>query len=157
MFDFGFSELVVIGVVMLIVVGPERLPKVARTAGHLLGRLQRYVSDVKSDIQREMQLEELRKLQDQVKQQAQALETSVRAQTTSVETEIARTGEELRALEGAAVAGAATGASASSAAGVDAATAPAASPAGATDSQAGPQLELGLPSSNTQPAAADKA
>ena len=59
MFDFGFSELMVIGVVMLIVVGPERLPKVARTAGHLLGRVQRYVTDVKSDIQREMQLEEL--------------------------------------------------------------------------------------------------
>lgn len=58
MFDLGFSELIVIAVVTLIVVGPERLPKVARTAGHLLGRLQRYVSDVKSDIQREMQLEE---------------------------------------------------------------------------------------------------
>ena len=68
MFDFGFSELIVIGVVLLIVVGPERLPKVARTAGHLLGRVQRYVSDVKSDIQREMQLEELKKLQEQVKQ-----------------------------------------------------------------------------------------
>lgn len=48
MFDFGFSELIVIGVVLLVVVGPERLPKVARTAGHLLGRVQRYVSDVKS-------------------------------------------------------------------------------------------------------------
>ena len=63
MFDFGFSELIVIGIVLLVVVGPERLPKVARTAGHLLGRVQRYVSDVKSDIQREMQLEELKKLQ----------------------------------------------------------------------------------------------
>ena len=63
MFDFGFSELILIGVVMLVVVGPERLPKVARTAGLLLGRVQRYVSDVKSDIQREMQLEELKALQ----------------------------------------------------------------------------------------------
>ena len=70
MFDFGFSELIVIGIVLLVVVGPERLPKVARTAGHLLGRVQRYVSDVKSDIQREMQLEELKKLQEQVKHQA---------------------------------------------------------------------------------------
>ncbi len=61
MFDIGFTELLVIGVVALLVVGPERLPKVARTAGHLLGRFQRYVSSVKSDISREVQLEELRK------------------------------------------------------------------------------------------------
>lgn len=61
MFDIGFTELLVIGVVALLVVGPERLPKVARTAGHLLGRFQRYVSTVKSDISREVQLEELRK------------------------------------------------------------------------------------------------
>jgi len=88
MFDFGFSELVVIAVVTLIVVGPERLPKVARTAGHLLGRLQRYVSDVKSDIQREMQLEELKKLQQQVEQQARELESSVRGQVAKVESEV---------------------------------------------------------------------
>lgn len=69
MFDLGFSEIIVISVVALVVVGPERLPKVARTVGHLLGRAQRYVADVKSDIQREMQLEELQKLQEQVKQQ----------------------------------------------------------------------------------------
>lgn len=61
MFDIGFTELLVIGVVALLVVGPERLPKVARAAGHLLGRFQRYVSSVKSDISREVQLEELRK------------------------------------------------------------------------------------------------
>ena len=50
MFDIGFSELMLIGIVALIVIGPERLPKVARTLGHLLGRAQRYVNDVKSDI-----------------------------------------------------------------------------------------------------------
>jgi sec-independent protein translocase protein TatB len=61
MFDIGFSELLVIGVVALIVIGPERLPKVARTAGHLLGRFQRYASSVKNDISREMQMDELRK------------------------------------------------------------------------------------------------
>lgn len=61
MFDIGFTELLLIGVVALLVVGPERLPKVARTAGHLLGRFQRYVASVKSDISREVQLEELRK------------------------------------------------------------------------------------------------
>ena len=63
MFDIGFSEIVVIGVVALVVIGPERLPKTARTLGHLFGRLQRYVNDVKADINREMELEELRKLQ----------------------------------------------------------------------------------------------
>jgi sec-independent protein translocase protein TatB len=88
MFDVGFSELVVIAVVALIVIGPERLPRVARTAGHLLGRLQRYVSDVKSDINREMQLEDLKKLQQQVADQAKSMEASVSQQLTSVETEL---------------------------------------------------------------------
>lgn len=142
MFDFGFSELVVIGVVMLIVVGPERLPKVARTAGHLLGRLQRYVSDVKSDIQREMQLEELKKLQEQVRQQAQAIESSVRSQAAGVEGELGRAGDELRALEAAAT-GALPGA------------APAAGQAEAGDASS-TQLELGLGASGKQ-AGADKA
>ena len=62
MFDIAFSELVVIGVVALVVIGPERLPRVARTAGHLLGRMQRFTRDVKSSIDREMQLDELRTL-----------------------------------------------------------------------------------------------
>ena len=78
MFDIGFSELMLIGMVALVVIGPERLPKVARTVGHLLGRVQRYVSDVKSDIQREMDLDELKKLQSQVKDSARELESSFR-------------------------------------------------------------------------------
>jgi sec-independent protein translocase protein TatB len=78
MFDIGFSELIVIGIVALIVIGPERLPKVARTLGHLLGRAQRYVNDVKSDINREMQLDELKKLQAQVTESARSLEDSMR-------------------------------------------------------------------------------
>jgi len=78
MFDIGFSELLVIGIVALVVIGPERLPKVARTLGHLLGRAQRYVNDVKSDINREIQLDELKKLQTQVTDSARALEDSVR-------------------------------------------------------------------------------
>jgi sec-independent protein translocase protein TatB len=77
MFDVGFSEIVVIAVVALIVIGPERLPKAARTLGHLFGRLQRYVNDVKSDINREMELDELRKLQREVQTAAQDLESSV--------------------------------------------------------------------------------
>lgn len=92
MFDIGFSELMVIGIVALVVIGPERLPKVARTLGHLLGRAQRYVNDVKSDINREMQLDELKKLQAQVVDSARAMETSVRqeidAARSAVETPV---------------------------------------------------------------------
>lgn len=71
MFDIAFSELVVIGIVALIVIGPDKLPKIARMAGHLLGRAQRYVNDVKSDINRELQLEEMQKLQDEIRQHTQ--------------------------------------------------------------------------------------
>lgn len=74
MFDIGFSELLLIGVVALIVIGPERLPKVARTVGAWVGRLNRYVSEVKSDIDREMRMDELRKLQDEMKTSAQKYE-----------------------------------------------------------------------------------
>ncbi len=96
MFDFSLGELAVIGAVALIVIGPERLPKVARTAGHLLGRMQRYVSDVKSDIQREMQLEELKKLQEEVRQQAGDFESSIRSQVAGVEADLGKTAEEVR-------------------------------------------------------------
>jgi len=85
MFDIGFSELILIALVALIVIGPERLPKVARTAGHLLGRLQRYVNDVKADINREMQLDELKRLQQQVEQSAREMELSVNKELTTVE------------------------------------------------------------------------
>ena len=68
MFDVAFSEVVVIAVVALIVIGPEKLPKVARTLGLLAGRVQRYVADVKTDLEREMQFEDLQKLQQEIKQ-----------------------------------------------------------------------------------------
>ena len=90
MFDFGFSELMLIAVVALVVLGPERLPKVARTAGHLLGRLQRYVNDVKTDINREMQLDELRKMQQQIETSARDFETSAHKELTTVETDLNR-------------------------------------------------------------------
>ena len=85
MFDIGFSELVVIGIVALVVIGPERLPKVARTAGLLLGRLQRYVGDVKADISREMQLDELKKLQSDVQESARNFERSIAGEIQAVE------------------------------------------------------------------------
>ena len=86
MFDIGFSELVIVAVVALIVIGPERLPKAARTLGHLFGRLQRYVNDVKSDINRELELDELRKLQKQVQTAASDLKSTVEGAARDVET-----------------------------------------------------------------------
>jgi len=77
MFDIGLSEIVVIGVVALIVIGPERLPKTARMLGHLFGRLQRYVNEVKADISREMELDELRRLKGDVESAARDIEQSV--------------------------------------------------------------------------------
>ena len=87
MFDIGFSELVVIGVVALVVLGPERLPKVARTAGHLFGRLQRYVATVKADLNREMELSEFSKVKQEVQEAARAFEQSAQQHAQSVETE----------------------------------------------------------------------
>lgn len=85
MFDIGFTELMVIGVVALIVIGPERLPKVARTAGHLYGRMQRYVSTVKADISNEIQLDELRKAGQSFKESVESVETDVQQQATVVD------------------------------------------------------------------------
>ena len=90
MFDIGFSELVVIGLVALIVIGPERLPRVARTLGHLMGRLQRYVADVKADINREIELEELNKMRESVQQAASGIESSVQAELNKTESELNR-------------------------------------------------------------------
>ena len=77
MFDVGFSELMVIAVVALIAIGPERLPGVARTLGHLMGRLQRYVNEVKSDIRREIELDELRKFKSEFEQAAQGVKSDL--------------------------------------------------------------------------------
>jgi sec-independent protein translocase protein TatB len=91
MFDIGFSELMVIGVVALIVIGPEKLPRMARTVGHLAGRLQRYVSDVKADINREIELDELRKMRDSMEQAATEMRTSVQTELNQTEAELNKT------------------------------------------------------------------
>jgi sec-independent protein translocase protein TatB len=88
MFDIGFSELLVIGVVALIVIGPEKLPRMARTVGHLAGRLQRYVADVKADINREIELDELRKMRDSMQEAATNFETSVQSELNKTETDL---------------------------------------------------------------------
>lgn len=94
MFDIGFSELMVIAAVALIVIGPERLPKVARTLGHLFGRMQRYVNDVKADISREMELDELRKLQATVQDAARSFEQSVTREVNAADSELQKIAQE---------------------------------------------------------------
>ena len=97
MFDIGFSEIVVIGVVALVVIGPERLPKTARTVGLLFGRLQRYVSDVKADISREMELDELRRLQREMQGAAHDFEQSVKTAANDVASGVRNVESELNA------------------------------------------------------------
>lgn len=98
MFDIGFTELLIIGVVTLLVVGPERLPKVARTAGHLFGRFQRYVNDVRADIGREMELDELRKagqsFKESVEEAARGVESGVQEAEYTMRDEVVNPVEE---------------------------------------------------------------
>ncbi|MGB7180911.1 MAG: Sec-independent protein translocase protein TatB [Burkholderiaceae bacterium] len=78
MFDIAFTELMIAAVIALIVVGPQRLPKMARQIGAWIGKLQRYVNDVKSDINRQIQLDELRDLKSEVTDAARSLESSMK-------------------------------------------------------------------------------
>lgn len=95
MFDFSFSELMVVGAVALVVIGPERLPKVARTVGHLLGRAQRYVSDVKGDIRRELELDELRKMRTEMETAARNFETKVTTEANEMRSSVEETGRSI--------------------------------------------------------------
>jgi len=88
MFDFSLPELMAIMVVALTVIGPERLPKVARTLGHLWGRAQRYVNGVKADIERDMSIEEFRQMQQKVEAEAGAVTKSLRQVTNSVDQQV---------------------------------------------------------------------
>ncbi|MGC9561043.1 MAG: Sec-independent protein translocase protein TatB [Brachymonas sp.] len=109
MIDLGISKLALIGAVALIVIGPERLPRVARTVGTLLGRAQRYVNDVKSEVARTMEMEELRKMKDSVEQAAHDVEQSFHATAGEMQAG-------LEGTEGAAQSPLPTGAAAGSAA-----------------------------------------
>jgi sec-independent protein translocase protein TatB len=97
-FDVGFTEMMVIAVVALIVIGPERLPRVARTLGHLFGRLQRYVNDVKADINREIELEELKKFKSTFEDAARGFESTVNTEINAVQSEATKTQNELNSL-----------------------------------------------------------
>ena len=149
MFDVGFSELVVIALVALIVIGPERLPRVARTVGALLGRAQRYVNEVKADIQREVDLEELNNIRSTFEDAAKSVEQSV----TKLGEELHATGESLnQSISGAAPA-------AAEAQAVEAHAAEAHVPGGAETAaevagDAHAQLDLGLEPEHAENAAA---
>jgi sec-independent protein translocase protein TatB len=88
MFDIGFSELVVCGIVALVVIGPERLPRVARTMGVLFGRLQRYVAQVKADINREMDIADLGKVKTEFESAARSFQSDFKSQAADVEREM---------------------------------------------------------------------
>lgn len=85
MFDVSFAELVVIGIVALIVIGPERLPAVARTVGYFLGRARRYVDQVKHDLHEEMELDDLRKLRNSMQETADTFENSVHDEINKIQ------------------------------------------------------------------------
>jgi sec-independent protein translocase protein TatB len=88
MIDLGLSKLALIGVVALVVVGPERLPKVARMAGTLFGRAQRYINDVKSEVSREIELDELRKMQQDMQEAATTVEQTIARNMADIETDV---------------------------------------------------------------------
>ncbi|HVO08298.1 MAG TPA: Sec-independent protein translocase protein TatB, partial [Burkholderiaceae bacterium] len=77
MIDFGFDKLALIGAVALIVIGPEKLPRVARTVGALIGKAQRYVADVKAEVNRSIELEELQKMKKQFETAASDIQNTV--------------------------------------------------------------------------------
>jgi len=97
MIDFGFDKMALIGAVALIVIGPEKLPRVARTVGTLLGKAQRYVADVKAEVNRSIELEELQKMKSQFQTAAQDVHDTVRKEfndtRASVADSIAATGD----------------------------------------------------------------
>jgi len=90
-FDIGVTKLAIVGGIALIVIGPEKLPAVAKTLGTLLGRARRYVADVKEEVNRSMDLEELRKMRDTVESAAQAVETSIQTSADEVQSQVQKT------------------------------------------------------------------
>ena len=94
MFDISFMELLVISIVALIVIGPERLPAVARTVGHLYGRCRNFVYAIRTDIHNEMRMEELKKMQSSVQETMQSIEDSAQQGIDRLKTTIADTKNE---------------------------------------------------------------
>jgi sec-independent protein translocase protein TatB len=138
MFDFGFSKLLLIGIVALVVIGPERLPRVARTLGALYGRLQRYVTQVKADINREIDIAELSKVKTEFESAARSFQADVEAKVADAEHEIR---EAQTSLERA----------------IDTSAQAANEPSAPAAHEASPQLELGIEEPASPSAPRDKA
>jgi sec-independent protein translocase protein TatB len=96
MIDFGFDKLALIGAVALIVIGPEKLPRVARTVGHMLGKAQRYVADVKAEVNRSIELDELKKMKTQFEDAARDVEKTVHAEVQQAGAGLESTWSELQ-------------------------------------------------------------
>ena len=88
MIDFGFDKIALIGAVALIVIGPEKLPRVARTVGMLLGKAQRYVADVKAEVNRSIELDELKKMKTEFESAARDVESSVSSEINKTTTDL---------------------------------------------------------------------
>jgi sec-independent protein translocase protein TatB len=90
MIDFGFDKIALIGAVALIVIGPEKLPRVARTVGHMIGKAQRYVAEVKAEVNRSIELEELQKMKSQFEGAARDVEQTVQREMSAATGELER-------------------------------------------------------------------
>src|SRR5690606_21049104 len=99
MFDIAFTELMIAAVAALLIIGPERLPRVARQCGEWLGKLQRYVNDVKADVNRQIQLDELRNIKEEVKSAAQNLESSFNSAVSDTQQELDQLGKTIAGAE----------------------------------------------------------
>src|SRR3954469_15730513 len=88
MIDLGLEKMMVIGAVALIVIGPEKLPRVARTVGALIGKAQRYVADVKAEVNRSIELDELKKMKQEVESAARDVESSIHSGVNEVQREL---------------------------------------------------------------------
>jgi sec-independent protein translocase protein TatB len=101
MIDFGFDKIALIGAVALIVIGPEKLPRVARTVGTLMGKARRYVADVKAEVNRSIELEELQKVKAQFETAARDVEQTVHREVNAAQQAFGQTYNEVTgALDG---------------------------------------------------------
>jgi sec-independent protein translocase protein TatB len=99
MFEISFFQILIIALVAMIVIGPARLPKTVRTLGHLLGKMQRYVSEIKTDIQREMELEELKKVRQTMEDIGKDIEQSVKSVVQETEKTVQKAEGSVREME----------------------------------------------------------
>lgn len=100
MFDIAFSELVVIAIVALIVIGPEKLPKVARTIGTMVGRMQRYMAQIKEEVNRESRFAELQKLQQEIQQATESAQAGLKSGVDYIAETVEPIGQEVQPLVG---------------------------------------------------------